>query len=202
MVNSPLIRPAISLGGWHTLHRYTLRCARDVRQFYIYVQAMQFLDQTPIHPQKHQNHIQWRCFFALSLNLFSESRCIKIGLLYSLHHAECLNLKYPKKCDQCFFLGHFIHHILHPTTPLWRCTTSCRCTWLFLFPQAEEDAGLEVALRYAEAREKEMQKVRSSDLYLEWQRLFSSHLRAGGTLQDFSTEVFLKEVPLGVKIVM
>ena len=63
------------------------------------------------------------------------------------------------------------------------------------FSQAEEDAGLEAALRHAEAREKEMQKVRSSDLYLEWQRLFSSHLRAGGTLQDFSTEVFLKEVP-------
>eukprot|EP00434_Breviolum_minutum_P030062 symbB.v1.2.026584.t1/scaffold2670.1/size73395/4 len=62
------------------------------------------------------------------------------------------------------------------------------------YAQAEEDAGLEAALRHAEAREKEMQKVRSSDLYLEWQRLFSSHLRAGGTLQDFSTEVFLKEV--------
>ena len=32
-------------------------------------------------------------------------------------------------------------------------------------------------------------------LYMEWHRLFSSHLRAGGTWMDFSSQVFLREVP-------
>eukprot|EP00438_Fugacium_kawagutii_P035243 Skav227202 [mRNA] locus=scaffold2048:245829:246880:- [translate_table: standard] len=61
--------------------------------------------------------------------------------------------------------------------------------------QVEEQQGLEDAISRAEERMEAMKEARASHLYTEWHRLFSAHLRAGGTLENFSSHVFLREVP-------
>ncbi|CAK8990375.1 unnamed protein product [Durusdinium trenchii] len=62
------------------------------------------------------------------------------------------------------------------------------------FAKVEEEHGFKEAIHRAQQRVQMMKEVSSSHLYREWQRLFFAHHRSGGTLDNFSTVTFLREV--------